>query len=423
MDRRIIIHNPFFDAWYGINLYKFLTRRVSHLKDSYLGDYLIRTKNKNIIIYVELNQNSFFGNRLLIRLGIMPLITLTEFFFWCLINRINIFSLNIIFNKNNIRPNDVLLSNSYCNLDLKYRYEDLESIDAITAFILQHSFADTDIISDNSKKLGVDLFIAENNLKKNSAYIKNYFNWYKKDVYHLPYVYKPRFKNLKLFNQRKNICFATGTYENLKDHPRYKGLKDFFEIETIHPMRKIIYENANDMKDIIYSKISDYNEVELKSVNGGVIIKIYNRLYNTFFVKQTNYFKFDIVAEYNNAKMFIVPEEANNLPGIGFVEGMACGSAYIGLDDPMYKDIGLLPEVHYISYDGTLSDLKIKIRYYQDNNAELEKIAKRGYEFAKENFNGEHVAQKLYNDLMKSEISSSFVINNKKDNVLKDIAK
>jgi len=214
-----------------------------------------------------------------------------------------------------------------------------------------------------------------------------------------------------------------GTYENLKDHPRYKGLKDFFEIETIHPMRKIIYENANDMKDIIYSKISDYNEVELKSVNGGVIIKIYNRLYNTFFVKQTNYFKFDIVAEYNNAKMFIVPEEANNLPGIGFVEGMACGSAYIGLDDPMYKDIGLLPEVHYISYDGTLSDLKIKIRYYQDNNAELEKIAKRGYEFAKENFNGEHVAQKLYNDLMKSEISSSFVINNKKDNVLKDIAK
>ena len=43
--------------------------------------------------------------------------------------------------------------------------------------------------------------------------------------------------------------------------------------------------------------------------------------------------------------------------GIGFVEGMACGSAYIGLDDPMYKDIGLIPGKHYIIY-GTLEDLK-----------------------------------------------------------------
>ena len=54
--------------------------------------------------------------------------------------------------------------------------------------------------------------------------------------------------------------------------------------------------------------------------------------------------------------MFVVPEEANDLPGIGFVEGMACGSAYIGLDDGMYKDIGLIPRKHYITYDGTLED-------------------------------------------------------------------
>ena len=110
--------------------------------------------------------------------------------------------------------------------------------------------------------------------------------------------------------------------------------------------------------------------------------------------------------------MFVVPEEANDLPGVGFVEGMACGSAYIGLDDPMYRDIGLIPGIHYIAYNGTLSDLETKIKYYQKNNNELKEIANRGYEFTKEHFNGEHVAQKLYNDLMKGNISSSFVANN-----------
>ena len=54
----------------------------------------------------------------------------------------------------------------------------------------------------------------------------------------------------------------------------------------------------------------------------------------------------------------------NTMDCLGFVEGMACGSAYIGLDDPMYKDIGLIPGKHYITYDGTLEDLKSKIAYY-----------------------------------------------------------
>ena len=412
MNRRIVIHNPFFDAWYGINLYKFLTRRVSHLKYSYINDYFVKSKNNNIYIYIDLNQNSFFGNIILSKIKVMPLITLTEFFFWCLLNKINIFNLKIILNKKKIKPNDIFLSNSYCNLDIESRYKDLQQIDALTVFILQHSFADTEIISKNAKNLGINLFIAENNLKKNSPYFIKYFDWYDKDVYHLPYVFKPRFKKLKSFDERDNICFATGTYENLKDHPRYKGLKDFYGIQTIHPMRKTIYENAKNMTDIIFSKISDYNEVQQKTPKSGLYNKIFIRLYNTFFVKQTEYFKFDIVAEYNNAKMFVVPEEANDLPGVGFVEGMACGSAYIGLDDPMYRDIGLIPGIHYIAYNGTLSDLETKIKYYQKNNNELKEIANRGYEFTKEHFNGEHVAQKLYNDLMKGNISSSFVANN-----------
>ena len=419
MNKRIIIHNPFYEDWFGnFNLYKFLTRRKSHPKYSYIFEYFIKSRKQNVIIYIDLSQNSFINNKKLRKLKLTHLVTLVEFFLWCLLNRVNILKQKIIFNLNNIKSEDIFLSNSYHNLDINERVPYLEPLKSIkTAFILQHSFADTEFISLNAKKLNIDYLIAENNLAKNSAYFKKYFKWYEKDIYHIPYVFKSRFKNIKPFKDRKNICFATGSFEHLSDHPRYSTFKNFFDTVTIHPMRKIIYDNIDELKDLIDSRISDLFEDEVKSLDQGenVFKKIYARIFNAMFVKQSNYHKFDIVAEYNNAKMFVVPEEANDLPGIGFVEGMACGSAYIGLDDPMYRDIGLIPGIHYIAYNGTLSDLEIKIKYYQKNNNELKEIANRGYEFTIENFNGESVAQKLYNDLMKSDIRSSFVVNNKND--------
>jgi hypothetical protein len=69
------------------------------------------------------------------------------------------------------------------------------------------------------------------------------------------------------------------------------------------------------------------------------------------------------------------------LPGIGFVEGMACGSAYFGLDDPMYRDIGMVPGIHYVAYDGSMEGLLDKISFYQKHTVELEAIAEKGYRF------------------------------------------
>ena len=412
MNKRIIIHNPFYEDWFGnFNLYKFLTRRKSHPKYSYIFEYFIKNRKHNVIIYIDLSQNSFINNKKLHKLKLTHLVTLVEFFLWCLLNRVNIFKQKIIFNLNYIRSEDIFLSNSYHNLDINERVSYLEPLKSIkTAFILQHSFADTEFISLNAKKLNIDYLIAENNLSKNSAYFKKYFKWYEKDIYHIPYVFKSRFKNIKPFKDRKNICFATGSFEHLSDHPRYSTFKKFFNTQTIHPMRKIIYDNLDELKDLINSKISDLYKDEVERLHEGenLFQKIYARLFNAMFVKQSNYHKFDIVAEYNDAKMFVVPEEANDLPGIGFVEGMACGSAYIGLDDRMYKDIGLIPGKHYITYDGTLEDLKSKIIYYQKNNDELEAIALAGCNFVRKNFNGNSVAKKFYNDLLSDELKSSF---------------
>jgi spore maturation protein CgeB len=111
--------------------------------------------------------------------------------------------------------------------------------------------------------------------------------------------------------------------------------------------------------------------------------------------------KFNIVDEYNKYKMFVNAEEVIGLPGVGFVEGMACGTAYIGLKSPMYEDIGMRDGVHYIGYDGSLEDLCKKIAYYQNHGEKLERIAENGYAFVRETCNPDIVMRKFISFLEK----------------------
>jgi hypothetical protein len=89
--------------------------------------------------------------------------------------------------------------------------------------------------------------------------------------------------------------------------------------------------------------------------------------------------------------MFAVPEEICDLPAIGFVEGMACGTAYLGIRSPMYEDIGLVAGVHYIGYDGTVSDLMAKVSHYQEHPLEVERIAQEGYRCVRQQLSAQTV--------------------------------
>ena len=112
-----------------------------------------------------------------------------------------------------------------------------------------------------------------------------------------------------------------------------------------------------------------------------------------------------MVDKFNDFKMCLVGEEILGVPGIGFVEGMCCGCAYIGQKMGYYEDLGMQEGVHYIGYDGSLSDLKAKITYYQqpEHQQELEHIAENGFQFAQAHFRGENVAEDLLNKLIKAQ--------------------
>jgi glycosyltransferase involved in cell wall biosynthesis len=214
-------------------------------------------------------------------------------------------------------------------------------------------------------------------------------------------VFEPRFQVKNAFADRKNMAFSTGTIT-------YKTNPEFLEVYTDscdQPSRKQIKDNPEFLAGCVDCYSSDYMEdadLLRLSDRDNALVAFCKRVYNRFHTgQQKKYYSFNMVDKFNEYKMCIVGEEILGVPGIGFVEGMACGCAYIGLDSPMYTDLGLYPGVHYIGYDGSLEDLKAKIQYYQapEHQEELERIAATGCAYVRENFNGNTAAENLLKQL------------------------
>lgn len=244
----------------------------------------------------------------------------------------------------------------------------------------------------------IEAFVNEIDLSDN-VFIKKYFNCDEVKNIVLPYVFSGRFKDLQ--NKRKNKAMSIGTLSTCKGNPGYKLYRKEFGTEWIQPMRKEIYDHADIYPTELDSYISYITEdqKEIKE-DDFLFFKIYKKLYNRRKGwTQSRYTSFDMVEKFNEYMMFVCPEELVGMPGIGFVEGMACGTAYIGLDTQYYRKLGLIPGEHYIAYDGTMGGLIETIRYYQKHIEDTQRIAKAGMDFVRRNFNEETVASKFFSDL------------------------
>ena len=294
-----------------------------------------------------------------------------------------------------IRPDDLVVLYNVCGEGLR----GMEGVKAFKALSMLH-FHGRKEENDKISQAGIDCFFNEVDLSKTSEIFRKYYHIDKPWVIH-PFVFAERFQNSKPFAERQNKAFSTGTIT-------YKTHEEFLSVYGVacnQPARKFVKDNPEFFKDTIDCYSSDYLEDNPgKKINPGdnPVVKIYKKIYNRTHVgKQKKYFSFNMVEKFNDYKMCIVGEEILGVPGIGFVEGMACGAAYIGIDSPMYRDMGLVPDEHYIVYDGTKEDLRRVIEYYQqpENQQELERIANRGCEFVRTHFNGRAVAESLVSRL------------------------
>lgn len=365
------------------------------LKHKYLLDYLLENPNYEVCNYITDRGFSLMpkGEGILVKF-------FNLFRFWenrniLKKNNIDPKKIKIIKNANEIKEDDIVILYNV----LSNNYRGVENIKGFKALSMLH-FHGRDVDNALIEKANIQCYINEVNLKKTSELFRKYYHVERPWIV-IPFVYANRFKNIKPFKERQKKCFSTGTIT-------YKEHKEFLSVyknSCDQPARKFVKDNPEFFKNTIDCYSCDYLEDNpgKKYIPGEFpLIRLYKRFYNLTHVgKQKKYFSFNMVEKFNDYKMHLVGEEILGVPGIGYVEGMACGSAYIGLDSPMYKDLGLIPGIHYITYDGTKEGLKKTIEYWQkeENQEELERIAQRGYEFVCKNFNGAAVSKQLMEQL------------------------
>lgn len=373
----------------------YLWKFSAAVKHGYLLNYLLDNPDYEVCNYI--NDRGFSSlrtdNELLMKF-------LNLFRFWenkytLRYNRIDASKVTVIKDIKDIRSDDIVILYNICSDN----YHGMEKVNAFKVLSMLH-FHGRKTENELIEKAGISCFVNEVDLSKSSVLFRKYYHVDKPWIV-IPFVFADRFKNLKPFNERQDKCFSTGTI-TYKEHEEFLSV---YKNSCDQPARKFVKDNPEFFKNTVDCYSSDYLEdnVGKTYISGEFpLVRLYKKVYNRLHVgKQKKYFSFNMVEKFNDYKMHFLGEEILGVPGIGFVEGMACGSAYIGLDSPMYRDYGLIPGVHYIAYDGTKEGLRATVEHYQkpENQAELECIAKAGCEFVRENFSGCVVAKNLMDRL------------------------
>jgi glycosyl transferase family 1 len=427
---RVVFHNPH-RLWYKMTLGNFIDQKKPVVKYEYLLDYVYHRDEKVHVCLDPVAGGAYARLRML-----------TKFYIWVLINKLSPRRFKITTGVEKLKEGDVLLSFIFGNLsNLNGRFDlpaksfiqRLERTKAFKVMNLSHFGYHAGLGSSNARAARIDLLVSENNLSRNSDFFQKYYAWYDRDVYVLPFVPQERFVRRTAFDDRENKALAIGTITFPMVDPDFVS---FFEDDRLQPMRHEIFNNSDQVKDTIESYISHLGKeggakkVQDRKENGAdhLNAQLYKALLRSIDVlsasfrfmmsalggkptpslgdKEREYYKSDVVKHYNDYRMFVCPEEVIGVPGIGFVEGMACGSAYLGIRDPMYSDLGMVDGVHYIGYDGTLEDLQRQIEHYQRNSVELEEVAEQGRRFVAEMMTAEVVCGKFFADLEKLLVES-----------------
>ncbi len=400
MARRIIFVN-LHTSWMLVRNSQVIYFKTSAaLKHRYILDYLLNNPDYEVCNFITKDGFSLVPKNG----GILNMLHALRFCENKIIlkkNGIDHRKVTVIKNVAEIRPDDIVI---LYNVMGSTNYNIGAQISAFKALSMLH-FHGRKEENAQIEKANIQCYFNEVDLSKSSDLFNKYYH-VERPWLVIPFVFADRFQNLKPFAERQNKCFSTGTI-TYKEHEEFLSV---YGDPCDQPARKFVKDNPEFFKDTVDCYSSDYLEDEpgKKYVAGeNWFVRLYKKYYNLRHVgKQKKYFSFNMVEKFNDYKMHLLGEEILGVPGIGFVEGMACGSAYIGLDSPMYRDYGLIPGVHYITYDGTKEGLRATVEHYQkaENQEELEHIAKAGCDFVRKNFCGPKVAEKLMEGLKAEQV-------------------
>lgn len=390
---RIVFVNLHGNEFLVKTLNKYIFKQSVAIKHKYFLDYLLSRDDVEVCSYINkrgLSLSYTTRNRLLQAFRFLEhRIVMSK-------NGIPGKKITVLKNEKDIRHDDIVVVYEF----FRPQFDFSSRPDAFVALSQLHFLVGQ---ADVMEKLDPDLIYNESDLQKHFIAFNDYFGWFHKQYLVIPFVFGERFKVVKPFAERQNKAVSVGTVT----YPEY--IRKYYGTNCLQPARKQVYDHAKELTPWVDCFNSDYLEdvkqMQVK-VSDNAVKKIVARLHSKFFTgHQKKYYSFDMVEKFNDYKMCVVGEEITGLPGIGFVEGMASGCAYIGQTVGYYEDYGMKEGIHYIGYDGTLDDLKAKISYYQqpEHQQELENIAKAGCEFVRSHFNGRAAAESLLNNLLEAQ--------------------
>lgn len=390
---RIVFVNLHGNEFLVKTINKILFKQSVALKHKYFLDYLLSRDDVEVCSYINERGLSLSYKT---RSRFLQSFRFLEHYFVMKKNGIPRKKIKVLKRENELRHDDLIIMYQLFGHEFDFK----KRPDSFIALSQLHFSLDNASVIE---QLRPDLMYNESNMQERFAGFNDYFGWFDKQYLVIPFVFAERFKVIKPFAERQNKAVSVGTVT----YPLY--IIKYYGTQCLQPARKQIYDNAEELKPWVDSFNSDFlADDKPYDVSNSVspLRKKINRIHDKFFLgRQKKYYSFDMVEKFNDYKMCVVGEEIVGLPGIGFVEGMASGCAYIGQTVGYYEDYGLKEGVHYIGYDGTLDDLKAKISYYQqpEHQQELETIAKAGCEFVRTHFNGTAAAESLLNHLLEAQ--------------------
>lgn len=406
----LIIYNPQKSVLLGLTVFNWLNKNKWPNKYFFLTEYI---KNNKAFIFCDNYGTSFPFE---INKTLYSVLKYLEIYLWLIINRINPFNVRVIFNKNNLSHEDYLFFFSSDYLQKVPHPEDgVLTFKAQKLIHFSHYFFRTRELYKHIKDRKDITLIAENDLFENSLYFQQYFPDWEKSIYLLPFCVNHRFKNNINFLERENRCLTVGSFMTMEKAEYNSCMLDYYESNTIHPIRKEIYSNRKNLMNEIECKISYVNEFwNLKAVPEKGRFQRIQELKNLYIKKIKNnwgksgHFKPDIVKAYNSYKMVFSSDDSGDLSSISFFEAMICGCACFAIPGKKFRDLGLIEDVHYLSFDGTLISLIDRINYYQTNQNEMAIIARNGEKFAQGAFTASRISSLFLEDLSKGLKNSSF---------------
>ena len=387
--KRVIFVNLHGNEFLVKTINKIIFKQSVAIKHKYLLDYLLESDDFEVCTFLNNRSMSISYNHA----DRFPRwMSKLEHRYIMRQNRIPLKKVTVLTDESQIRQDDLLIIYNYYG----NQYEFKSRPDCFIA--VSHIHFNT-CNAEKMRDLNPNLCYNEANFQHGSKIYDEFYSWYKNEFYVIPFVYADRFSPQTDFKDRYNKCFSTGTITYMHNITPYYG------DPCAQPARRQIMTNREQLKEFVDCYNSDYLEdTEDKKLQGNhVFAKLYNKIYSKLYSgRQKKYFSFDMVEKFNQYKMCLIGEEIMQIPGIGFVEGMACGCAYIGQTEGYYEDYGMIEGKHYIGYDGTIEDLKKKISFYQkpENQSQLEQIANEGCRFVRENFIGKIIAERLFSHMV-----------------------